>query len=126
MGKEFALLQLIEWIRNGDARIIERYLDTQSGSVNIDGQTSRVCAVSSWRLLLHKPLRFSCALLFSPRLVWCSQEGTTALIVACECKQMDIVKILLKYGAKPNVPNKVRDCHWRCVRYHDPQTSMLV
>ena len=35
------------------------------------------------------------------------QEGTTALIVAAEVNNFDIVKLLIKYGAKPNITNKV-------------------
>ena len=49
-AKEFALLQLIDWIRKGDARLVERYLDTQSGNLNINAHTSRVrsrCVIRS-------------------------------------------------------------------------------
>lgn len=72
--KEFATLQLIEWIRKGDARLVDRYMDTQSGSIDLNAHTGR--------------------------------EGTTPLIVAAEVNNTDIVKLLLKYGARPNVPNK--------------------
>mgnify|MGYP003336904796 CR=1 FL=1 len=42
LGKEFATLQLIDWIRKGDVRLVDRYLDTQLGGINLNGHTSRV------------------------------------------------------------------------------------
>jgi hypothetical protein len=42
LRKEFALLMVLDWIKKGDARVIDRYLETSMGDVDINMHSGKV------------------------------------------------------------------------------------
>ena len=102
MKKEFAQILVLEWIKKLDTRVIDRYLETNMGDFDINMHTGKVRGRAKLRrctrLLLSSQTRNS-----QRRL---GQSGTTVLIAACQADSVDIVKVLLKYGARVNIGNK--------------------
>jgi hypothetical protein len=42
LKKEFAQLMMMDWIKRGDTRVVERYLDTSMGDIDINMHSGKV------------------------------------------------------------------------------------